>query len=158
MFCFFPSRLLLVLLVLFLSCCVSCLLSLLAEPFFLFFCCCFMPLMKASRLAFVLILPFFPIRERNATVCIRPRYFLRCRTLTGAVMKRLPAIFVSASSYLFISLSSGKVPHIFLQTSVARAKSFAVPRGVFLFFFSLLSSLPRGRDALLSCRYCVARL
>lgn len=103
MFCFFPSQLLLVLLVLFLSCCVSCLLSLLAELFI--FCCCFMPLMKASRLAFVLILPFFPIRERNATVCIRPWYFLRCRTLTGAVMKRLPAIsFLS----LFFFFSWGK--------------------------------------------------
>lgn len=108
-----------------------------------------MPLMKASRLAFVLILPFFPIRERNAAVCMRPWYFLRCRTLTVTVMKRLPA--VSVLSYFSVCFFSfvGKVRYIVPQTSITRAKSFAVPHGNF--FFGL------GSDVQLLCRYCVVQ-
>lgn len=114
------------------------------SPSFFIFCCCFMPLMKASRLAFVLILPFFPIRERNATVCIRPWYFLRCRTLTGAVMKRLPAIsFLSYFSIL--SLSRGK-----FLTSFCRHQSLGQSLSPYLRAFlrtwraALVSLLCRG--------------
>lgn len=61
---------------------------------------CFMLLMKASLLAFVLLLFFFPMREQNTSVYICAWYFLRCLTLNSTIMKRLLVILFVFSSHL----------------------------------------------------------